>query len=319
MQEKLKMSSKTPEQFSLPVNDHAITMVKYLPQVSYYDLSTKLSESESSIIPAPSDEVRGVIFFAPAMAVPQLFYKYYLDYLSTLGYLVASLDFVGMGLSDNGPHKGSTITMHDWVDDLEVATQWFLDNYEAILVDLGMAAADIEQLPRYYVCHSLGGQLFGFLSNQNQFSKFVAVTSQNGYWKLYKNKYRYFFFWHFAVSPLILLTGHFPKWGGLGESLPPKVMKTWKKWCTSRNYFFDDANYHPQYEQYQHQILTIGFDDDPWATQMAIEDLYQHYINANLQHWHLDPADFELAAVGHFGYFKPASIRIWQKTLGWLD
>jgi predicted alpha/beta hydrolase len=33
----------------------------------------------------------------------------------------------------------------------------------------------------------------------------------------------------------------------------------------------------------------------------------------------VEPADFGLKSIGHFGYFKRGSERLWQDTLNWIQ
>lgn len=252
------------------------------------------------------------------MAVRQGYYRYYLDYLSDLGYLIYSFDFSGIDKSKSEKIKGSEITMHDWISELNSATNWILENYQDHLSQNKFEVAD--DIKKYYLCHSLGGQFFGFIDNQNKFEKFIGITSQNGYWRFYKNKRRYFFFWYFLEPVLTNLFGYFPgSKVGFGEDVPPEVMKRWKKWCTSKNYFFDDNEFSPQYDKYTGQMLTLGFEDDPWATQPAIDDLYDHYGNADREHWHIDPQSYNLDEIGHMGFFRPKCIGIWKKSVEWLE
>jgi len=301
-----------PRPVEIASADRNITLLQYLPYDRYYDQTTvDLDLHEDK-------EIQGVIFFAPAMAIRQGYYRYFLDYLSSIGYLVYSFDYSGIDLSRHGSLKHSELTMEDWINDLQAAVDWVLSSYAETLSHLEFPTSS--NLPLYYLCHSLGGQFFGFLSNQNRFDAMIGITSQNGYWRLYKNSTRYFFFWYLLVSPLTWFFGYFPsKKVGFGEDLPPKIMKRWKKWCTSRNYFFDDDSAHPQYEQYQGRILTLSFTDDPWATEEAVDDLYDHYNNADRDHWHLNPVDYDIEEIGHLGYFRPKCKVLWQKTSQWLQ
>jgi hypothetical protein len=38
-----------------------------------------------------------------------------------------------------------------------------------------------------------------------------------------------------------------------------------------------------------------------------------------LERRHVEPSDFGLARIGHVGYFKPASLPLWQDTIAWFD
>ncbi len=253
----------------------------------------------------------GIIVFASAMGVKQRYYRHYTNYLASKGYIVYTFDYSDIGDSLNGSIRKSKITVFDWIDDIKIVTNWIFENHR-----------NGPDFPFYYLTHSLGGQLFGFLETQNKFKALVGITSQNGYWRFYKTKFRYFMFWYFAMIPVTKLFGYFPgKKLGFGENLPSNVAKKWKKWCTSRNYFFDDADYNEkqQYKQYSGPILTLSFDDDPWATKEATDDLYERYSSAKRDHKHILVKETSLSSIGHVGFFRPISKELWDITTDWIE
>lgn len=252
----------------------------------------------------------GIILFTSAMGVKQRYYRNYANYLAINGFTVYSFDYSNIGESRKGSIRKSQTTILDWVDEIKIVSNWMFE-----------AHSDEQNIPFYYLTHSLGGQLFGFLETQNKFKAMIGITSQNGYWRFYKTKIRYFIFWYFLMIPITKLFGYFPaKKVGFGEDLPPKVATKWKKWCTSRNYFFDDEEYYQEqkYEQFQGSILTMSFEDDPWATQDAVDDLYARYVNSHRDHKHINPEDVNISKIGHVGFFRPGSEKLWDMTIEWI-
>lgn len=252
----------------------------------------------------------GIIVFTSAMGVKQRYYRHYANYLAAKGFTVYTFDYSGIGDSQVGSIRKSDITVHDWISEIKLVTDWVFETH-----------GNKPNMPFYYLTHSLGGQLFGFLDTQNKFNGMIGITSQNGYWRFYKTKFRYFMFWYFLMIPLTKFFGYFPgKKLGFGENLPPEIAKRWKKWCTSRNYFFDDPDYSQKekYDDYKGPILTLTFDDDPWATKEATDDLYNRYSNATRDHEHVLVEDTNLSSIGHVGFFRPTSIELWHRTTDWL-
>ena len=254
---------------------------------------------------------KGAILFTAALGVRQYYYRYLASYLTKQDYQVYSIDYSGIGFSKlRDIRKYASTTIQDWILEVEDALEWIVSR------------SDHKQ-PLFYISHSLGGQIFGLLNNNQRFSGMISITSQNGYYKYYASKkFGYFIFWHIIVPPVTKIVGYFPsKWFNLGEALPKKIGLSWKKWCTSPNYFFDDPLV-PQvnnFVNYIGPILTLSFNDDPWATELAVDSLVSHYSNASIEHRHLNPTDFGLSSIGHLGYFRPKCQHMWKELVDWMS
>ncbi len=252
------------------------------------------------------DQPKAAILLAPAMGAPQRYYRHFADFLNTSGYAVISFDYLGIGESLTADI--TQITIKDWLQNVEDAMDLVMKNYPSTTY--------------YYICHSLGGQLFGLTKKAQNFKKMVAITSQNGYWRYYQNKWRYLIVWYVLFPVLTRVYGYFPSSKvGLGEDLPPNIALNWKKWCTSKDYFFSDPNL-PEtenYPSYSGKILTIGFSDDSWATLPAIKSLYEHYTSAEVQYNFYNPSEFNRKEIGHLGFFRNGSEDIWRIVIEWLE
>ena len=67
-------------------------------------------------------------------------------------------------------------------------------------------------------------------------------------------------------------------------------------------------------------IRWLSFSDDPIAPFGAVEALRSYYPNAAIERRHHAPADLELEAIGHFGFFrKSMPRRPWDDLAAWLE
>jgi len=265
-----------------------------------------LSGKSIAIYEYESDGESGTVLFPPAMAVRQHFYRHYASYLAQLGYRTYTFDYSGVGKSRHQHPRKSRIQLVDWIAEIAEVGDWVKQR------------DDPDRY--YYITHSLGGQFFGLLDNPHIFDAMISITSQNGYWRFYRQKYSYFFFWYFLAPFLYQTLGYFPgSKVGMGVDLPKAVMQQWKRWCTSENYFFDDDV--PQtknFEKFDGPLLTLSFGDDPWATKEAVDDLVMHYTSAQVDHRHILPKEVELEEIGHFGFFLPENHILWKITTSWM-
>ena len=251
-----------------------------------------------------------IIVFAPAMGTKQTFYSKLSSYLVEQNYSVITFDYIGIGLSLDGKLRGQKITIEDWTQNTEDVI-----NYAETL-------KSNEDAKLYYLCHSLGGQIFGLITNSNKITAAAMYTSQNGYWRYYFHKTFYIFFWYLMVPPLVFLCGYFPfKLLRGGENLPKQIMQSWKKWCTSKDYFFDDPRVTAtkNFSLYTGPIRTHSFTDDGWATKPAVESMVSHFTNAKVEHLHIAPSEYGLKSISHFGFFREKSKTLWEELVKWFN
>jgi len=62
----------------------------------------------------------------------------------------------------------------------------------------------------------------------------------------------------------------------------------------------------------------LSFEDDPWATEEAVADLYDRYKNSQRRHIHIHPKDVDMSKIGHVGFFRPGSELLWDTTVDWI-
>ena len=251
-----------------------------------------------------------IIVFASAMGTKQVFYSKLSSYLAENGYSVITFDYQGIGLSKEGSLRGQKITIEEWTQNTED------------VIDFAESLKSNEHAKLFYLCHSLGGQIFGLITNSNKITAAAMYTSQNGYWRYYFNKTFYIFFWYMMVPPLVFLFGYFPfKLLRGGEDLPKQIMKSWKKWCTSKDYFFDDPSVlaTKNFSLFTGPIRTHSFTDDGWATKPAVESMVSHFTNAKVEHLHISPSEYGLKSINHFGFFREKSKALWEELVKWFN
>ncbi len=271
-----------------------------------YQLGATHFSNRQSDSPSP-----GVIVFNAATATPQAFYFRCARFFAEQGFDVYTYDYRGIGQSAPATLRGFEAMMHTLAKDDIPGVLDFVKTRHA-------------SQPLIAIGHSVGGQLMGMLDNASLIDKAITCSSQNGYWKLQggNQKLMVLFTMYLMLPGLTRLFGYFPwkRFGG-GENLPKGAALEWARWCRSPNYLFDDKNlpHLDRYAQFEAPILAYCFADDDWGTRGAVRSLMDHYTGAPLEYRDVEPADFGLKSIGHFGYFKRGSERLWQDTLNWIQ
>src|SRR5437868_1080210 len=98
----------------------------------------------------PAGEPKGLALIVPAMGTPQTYYQRFAQWLAAQGYVAATFDYRGTGLSRAGSLRGFDADIFDWAR-LDCA---------AMVGALGDAHPS---LPLYWIGHSLGGQILGLV------------------------------------------------------------------------------------------------------------------------------------------------------------
>jgi predicted alpha/beta hydrolase len=276
---------------------------------------------ESVIIPARDGYALGGTCFRPdnapahtvvtinsAAAVPQRFYQKFAAFLATQGYTVVTYDYRGTGVSRPAALRGFEAQAGDWA---------LLDM--AGVVDWVRTTCRPRRL--FHVGHSYGGQTVGLLPNANHIDAVVTLSSQSGYWLLQggRQKAAVFFHVHFTLPLLSRLFGYMP-WSRIGpaEDIPKGVALQWSKWCRQPGYLLDDAALPvDRIGRFQAPVLAYSFADDDWGTARSVDAMMGAYPHVTRRH--VVPAEAGLQSIGHFGYFRPESAKLWQEAVLWLE
>lgn len=237
---------------------------------------------------------QGVIVLAPAMAVPQAFYRAFCEWLVSQHYHVISFDYYGIGASVDQPLAKVNTTVTDWA------------TYDAAAV-IDYAVSRYANLPLLWFAHSIGGQLFGLIPNNSQVHHMITVATGTGYWKhtTPSLKYKSWVLWR-AITPwLIPLIGYFPgrKLGIIGD-VPAAAMQQWRRWCLHPDYLVGAEQHYDRYAAIKTPITSLSFTDDEMLTAQNIHAMHDFYSQAPQQRHIIAPHDIQQQRIGHFGVFR---------------
>jgi predicted alpha/beta hydrolase len=254
---------------------------------------------------------RAVLVVAGATGVPQGFYRAFAERAAVRGYDVVTFDYRGIGESAPATLRGFRMDYRDW-GRLDLA---------GVLED----TAD-DDLPIHLVSHSYGGQALGLLPDPSMVRSMHAYGSGSGWhgWMPKAERGRVAFLWN-VLGPLVVRTYGYLAWSrfGMGEDLPVDVYHQWKHWCRFPAYWFDDPEVAEEmrdlYARIEVPITAVNSVDDPWITPAARDAFFTGYSRAPLTPRDLHPADIGRSSIGHMGYFRRGSERLWDELLGTLD
>jgi len=246
---------------------------------------------------APRGKAKGAVLIAPAMSAPQAYYQPFAQWLAGEGYHVATFDYRGTGESREGSLRGYKADIFDWAK---------LDS-AAVLDALSQRAAD---LPIYWVGHSLGGQILGFIPNRERIAKAITVATGSGYWR--ENaaplRRRVWWLWFFVAPVATALFGYFPgaRLRKVGD-LPRGVMEQWRRWCLQKDYAVGDGEQvRAQFAAVRTPIVSFSFQDDELMSARNTESIHGFYVNAPRTMKRIAPQEIGARRIGHFGFFRAA-------------
>lgn len=255
---------------------------------------------------------KGIITINAGTCIKRQFYFRLAAYLSKKNYDVLTFDYRGVGESRPASLKGFQASIRTWASlDIKSVIDWMNKNYP--------------NQKKYIVAHSMGGQIIGLADNVNLLDKIVAINASYGNWKNYygKHKITTAIFWATLFPISNWWNGYFPASKfGMGEDWASGVVKDW--WIWSKYYLphyqlMDKFDYPQYYHNVKIPILSYIMTDDNIATVKTIPFFEADYKNADLTVKIVEPKDYHLQSIGHFGYFKEKSQPIWDETIKWLE
>jgi predicted alpha/beta hydrolase len=244
----------------------------------------------------PEAEAKAAVILAPAMGVAQKFYFPLASWLAARGFLTATFDYCGIGLSRVPDLRRLDSNIIDWAR----------FDCDAMLSAVATAAPG-KRL--YWIGHSLGGQLLGLVPGVERIHKIVTVATGSGYWLENAPALRWRAWWlWYVVAPIATpLFGYFPgkRLRKVGD-LPREVMNQWRRWCLNPEYAVgvEGSAARASFAAVRAPITALSFTDDEMMSARNIESLHGFYASAPKKMKRLSPADAGVRRIGHFGFFN---------------
>ncbi len=245
------------------------------------------------------------------MAVQQLFYAAFAEYLATQGYRVWTFDYQGIGESKQGAMRACKATISTWIN----------ADYEAVVMQAGK---DMSDLPLYVLGHSLGGLITPFLPSIKSISGIINIAIGSGATRHIQSRLQPVMplLWHVLTPLLCPVFGYFPgsKIGVVGD-VPQHAMFEWRRWCLNPEYLLDAAaGARPAYAAIQCPVLNLFFTDDELLLVSGGRFMNEAYTGTEVEFRTIEPADVNTDRIGHFGFFKARQQEaLWPVVTNWLE
>ncbi|OTG69292.1 alpha/beta hydrolase [Acinetobacter sp. ANC 4470] len=254
----------------------------------------------------PTHGIKANIVLSSATGVPQTFYRRFAEYATQFGYQVLTFDYRGIAQSAPKRLKGFKMSYLDWgALDLAAAIDYLAQ----------------DQVPLFMVGHSYGGQALGLAPNHAKVTAMYCFGTGAGWhgYMPFKEKMKVQVIWNIIFPPMVAVAGYLP-WSKLnmGADLPIGVYQQWRKWCKNPTYFFADPEQHAliaQYAQVKTPIYAVSALDDDWALPNSRHAFMQYYRQAPMQFINISASNYGLKEIGHMGYFRKGSEKIWDEIL----
>ncbi|NIZ12817.1 alpha/beta hydrolase [Phaeobacter sp. HF9A] len=252
------------------------------------------------------------VLISAGTGFPRRFYRHIAGYLAARGAMVLTYDYRGIAESRNGDEGFDQIDYTDWGS---------LDLPSAI----DTLRHQAKGLPLTHIGHSVGGHFLGLAANQIELSRHAFIGVGSGYWGAHHLWYiplELYFWWGLGPYSLLRYKQIMPIGGWSGEALPPRLFRTWRRWCQRPGYLRRDLASASQLQSYAEVTAPIRswvFSDDPIATRKSAPDLLALYPNASSELAFRRPRDLGLRRIGHAGGFLPGRERLWEEVAAWLS
>lgn len=272
----------------------------------------ELRTGDGSVVVAnrfDATQARAAVVVAPAMGVPQAFYRDFAAWLAQRGFDVLTFDYRGIGESAPRSLRRFRASIDDWIR----------FDFEAAIRDARARAGD---LPLFVVGHSLGAQLLALLPSAGEVRALVAVAGGSGYWRGFPARLRpmLLLMLHGAAPLTMPLAGYFPgrRLRMIGD-LPAGVMRQWRCWCLDEDYLVGvEPGAREAYERARFDLLSLTFTDDMMMPQRNVDALHAHLRNVRRDSRRISPADAG-GPVGHVGFFRRRyRDTLWPLAADWI-
>lgn len=257
---------------------------------------------------------KAVVQFNCGTATKKEFYLPFLTHLAENDYLCCLWNYRGSHPDDD--LKGSEYRYADYgLKDMPAIKSYLQNRFP--------------NLPFLFVGHSAGGQQIGFMEDLSGVKGNLNIAVSSGYFGNLPFVYRmkaYFFFYLF--SPISVLLNGFVKAKPFGfmENLPKNVAFEWRDWIEKEDYFFHPKFYGKtvpkgHFKDFKFPIHVIYSTDDSISNAKNTNAFWKHIKSENgIQFTKLNPVDFGLNKIDHFGYFRRnMKDTLWKDIVELLD
>ena len=273
---------------------------------------------------------RGHVVVAGAVGVPQRFYRRFAQFAAAAGFSTLTFDYRGIARSAPPSLKGFRMDYFDWARlDLAAAVSAMSPTSDhagsglrrSVQRESPVRRPDV---PLYVVGHSFGGHAVGLLPQPERVSAMFTFGTGAGWhgWMSLGERIKVLAMWH-VLGPLLTRWKGYLAWSllGMGEDVPLDFYRRWKRWCRHPRYFFDDPSVRHivrRFARVRAPLMAANATDDRWSPPRSRDAFISGYRNAARQTLDIEPARYGLESIGHFGYFRPDAVRLWEFALAWL-
>jgi predicted alpha/beta hydrolase len=250
----------------------------------------------------PLRDAQGIVVVAPAMATPARYYEPFTSWLASHGLRTVVLEH--RGSSSRAAMKAYSGDLLDWFDDARASL-------DAVVRDAG-------DLPITWVGHSLGTQMLPFVDHAS-LTRVVSVASGTGWVGHLPGSMR----WTApvlmrSVAPLAMrAAGYYPGRSlRIMDDIPSGVMRQWSRWCLDPAYLgVDIPDAESRFAEVKTPMTVLSFTDDELMSLAATNDLHDRFVNADQVRQRYTPAQLEVEAMGHHGFFRARHAGLWDELV----
>jgi predicted alpha/beta hydrolase len=257
---------------------------------------------------AAENENASVVIIAPSAEKTQSFYFNIAVFFLQHGFSVITFDYRGVG--ESAPVALSRYRA--------LLRQWAMQDMDAVL---RYAKNQFPKQELIFIGHGIGGEIIGLAPASQYINRLIVVNCALSCSRLRRGQDRIWIgFMKIFVQTMSWLFGYFPgKYFGIYNNLPRGVMYEWIHWCNNTNGLFDEFPDH-NYRKLKIPLLAFSFTDDWRSQQKGVKALLEHFSEAGITWYHLQPGQAGQRRVGHSGFFKKAAQSVlWPVMMSWLQ
>ncbi len=267
----------------------------------------------SALHSTPVGKTTGAVILSSATGIKKEFYINFTRFLVQNGYTVLLYDYRGIGQSAPNNLKTSDSYMHEWgTMDMNAVLDFMV--HEKGFTDI------------IWVGHSVGAQLVGFLEHREHVKKVIAISSALGYWGYFPFPVKWLIWslWYFIGPLMVKVYGYGAMQKiGWGENLSRNMMKEWREWCLSKNYFtglLQEKLHMDKFYQFTTPITAVYISDDYIANDKTVPLMMKFFPNAPQEILKIQVEQYTKFKVGHTGIFRRKFEKnLWAVLMGVIE